>query len=70
MGAGSLLAAYLVNSMIQSDYVIYRWSMATGYVGLTLLVITLMLGPAKLLSGKKYPMTSVVISVSGVRLWA
>ncbi|WP_185958196.1 ferric reductase-like transmembrane domain-containing protein [Fodinibius sediminis] len=33
----------------------YRWSMASGYVGLALLVITLILGPAKLLSGKRYP---------------
>ncbi|SMO38944.1 sulfoxide reductase heme-binding subunit YedZ [Fodinibius sediminis] len=55
LGIGSLLAVYLVNSMIQSDYAMYRWSMASGYVGLALLVITLILGPAKLLSGKRYP---------------
>lgn len=55
LGAGSLLAAYLVNSMIHSDYAIHRWSMATGYVGLTFLAITLILGPAKLLFGKRYP---------------
>lgn len=55
LGAGSLLAVYLVNSMMHSDYAIFRWSMATGYVSLALLVITLVLGPLKLLSGNKYP---------------
>lgn len=51
----SLIASYGVNLLINSDYTVHRWSMATGYVALVLLGITLILGPVKMLFQQRIP---------------
>lgn len=55
LAIASIASLLAINSFMESDHAPYRWSMATGYVSLALLVITIILGPLKILTGKRYP---------------
>ncbi|MCL4181748.1 MAG: hypothetical protein KJ072_28940 [Verrucomicrobia bacterium] len=56
-GASSVLTAAIA-SVIQSDHAPYRWSMATAYVSLALLVATLATGPINLLRCQPNPVST------------
>src|SRR5262245_46226784 len=58
LGAASLAAVYAIFAGIESDDAVFRVSMATAYVALALLVITLSFGPFATLRGRRYPVSA------------
>lgn len=53
--ASALATAVVLVILRDAEQLAYRWSMATGYVGLVLLGATLLPGPLAALSGRRYP---------------
>lgn len=58
LGAGSFAAIALVFGIIPSDDPIFQASMATAYVALGLLAVTLAFGPVASLRGRRYPVST------------
>jgi len=58
VGAGSLAATAFVFALVQSEDAVFRASMATAYVALALLAITLLFGPVAALQGQRYPLST------------
>lgn len=56
LACGSSLA--LLYSLVRSDDVKFRWSMATGYVGLALLGATLVTGAVNILRSRRNPVST------------
>lgn len=58
MAAVAVLGCLAITSLIESDHVPYRWSMATAYVGLAFMAATLLTGPANLLRKQENPVST------------
>jgi len=58
VGAGSLAATVIVFALVASEDAVFRTSMATAYVALALLAITLLFGPVAALQGQRYPLST------------
>jgi methionine sulfoxide reductase heme-binding subunit len=58
LGAASSVATVLIFGAIRSTDAMFRASMATAYVGLLLLAVTLAFGPVAALRGRRYPVTT------------
>lgn len=58
VGAGSLAATAFLFALVQSDDAVFRASMATAYVALALLAVTLLFGPITALRGHRYPLST------------
>jgi sulfoxide reductase heme-binding subunit YedZ len=58
LAIGSALGTLAVRGLTTSEQAVFRWSMATGYVALALLVATLATGPLNVLRGRANPVSS------------
>ena len=66
--AASLLGMLLVRAHFADKRVMFQWSMATAYAGVTLLGISLAIGPLNLLAGRANPVSSDIRRDVGI--WA
>jgi sulfoxide reductase heme-binding subunit YedZ len=58
LGAASLVSTAAIYELVQSKDSIFRASMATAYVALGLLGVTLAIGPLAALRGRRYPVST------------
>jgi len=58
LGAGSLVGVWALFAGIESNDTVYRVSLATAYVSLVLLAITLAFGPYAALRRRRYPVSA------------
>jgi sulfoxide reductase heme-binding subunit YedZ len=68
LAAGSALSTYGVFAAVPGDDTRFRLSMATAYVGLALLAVTLVIGPWNVLRGAPNPVSTNVRR--DVAIWA
>lgn len=55
---GTVFALFLIYSLVASKNPVFRWSMATAYVGVALLGLTLAVGPLNVLRGRPNPVST------------
>lgn len=62
----SAAALAVVFALVRSDDVLFRWSMATAYASMALLVFGLMLGPINVLRGRPNPVSTNLRRDAGI----
>ena len=58
MALATVIALFLIYSFVASSNPVFRWSMATAYVGVALLGLTLAIGPLNVLRGRPNPVST------------